>query len=692
MLPLSLRSLLSPLRAFKTPSFAHFVCCLLPIAFCLLSIAAPRPSLRFRPAACCYPAQSSSGLRWILRPPTMAGESDSRQDGAPNDGATNGSTPATVEKQAPAASFDPPAPVKTGTNSSKKEKGPEGGFDDTPIPRAPPGYTLRFTLHRATNLPLADINTLSADPFIVAELTTGLATRHKEDPPLQLRTPTIRQSTDPVWNTQWTVANVPASGFRLKCRIYDEDPADHDDRLGNAHITSDHISESWPGIKDQAHPIKKRMGSKRAYLLRAIAVCFNKVEHMNGSMYVSVENLGRTQDENGGRAYTLGPQFWIRHYSPLLGRLLGQKEPSGGEVSKRTGKPKANRYNFQSNQMQLRGPVPEAMYHRYVEFKPFVKSMFTAKGVRGFILSKALHHQHARVYNFDRETAYEAMAEPCKEFTQKFLELVHYDQGGRIFTYVLTLDALFRFTETGKEFGIDMLSKHTMHSDVAAYVAFSGEFFIRRLKHPHTQSDPPEVGGNNASHPPDDIGNSPPKDEPNKDPSYYELIIDNDSGTYRPNAKLLPQLKSFFEANFPGIKVVTLDCQSDAEKMETLKKEQRERKKVEGEHIVYTQISRSSSMSSSDVEDLDRLEQMGERPEPHLRHQIRREGAAKVGAAKMHAKQYRPGNTHDGWKEKKTQPQHEDEAAAAQKEEVSHGDVGSSNAAATTDAVKEQSR
>jgi hypothetical protein len=31
---------------------------------------------------------------------------------------------------------------------------------------------------------------------------------------------------------------------------------------------------------------------------------------------------------------------------------------------------------------------------------------------------------------------------------------------------VITLDGMFRFTETGKEFGIDMLSKHTMHSDV----------------------------------------------------------------------------------------------------------------------------------------------------------------------------------------------------------------------------------
>lgn len=316
-------------------------------------------------------------------------------------------------------------------------------------------------------------------------------------------------------------------------------------------------------------------------------------------------------------------------------------------------------HSFQANQMQLRGPVPEAMYHRFVEFKPFVKAMFTATGVRGYILSKALHHQHARVYNFDQNTEFKMFKEPSKEFTQKFLELVHYDQGGRIFTYVLTLDSLFRFTETGKEFGIDMLSKHTMHSDVAAYIAFSGEFFIRRLKHSHRP--PPEEGGNNQSHPPDDIEGGPPHEDLKKDPSYYEIIIDNDSGTYRPNAKLLPQLKEFFESNFPGLHVVTLDCQGDAEKMAEMKKEQRERKKKEGDHIVYTQISRSSSMSSSDIEELDRIEEAGEMSPRHLRHQVLREVGARADAAKDHLKEYKPSRSKEAWRGDKHEGSQDDE-------------------------------
>lgn len=226
--------------------------------------------------------------------------------------------------------------------------------------------------------------------------------------------------------------------------------------------------------------------------------------------------------------------------------------------------------------------------------------------------------QHNRVYHFDRSTQWGELPEnPGKKMTDLFLDLVHYDEGARIFTYVLTLDALWRFTETGKEFGIDMLSKHTMHSDVGVYIAFSGEFFIRRLKHPRqppppepveesSQSHPPPHE-KNPTHPPAEMDGGPPDDDPPKDPRYYELVIDNDSGTYRPNAEKLPLLKKFLAENLPGLHILTLDCQKDEEKMNKMKDEQRERKKKEGQGIVYLQGD-SGSISSSDEEDLDDIE------------------------------------------------------------------------------------
>ncbi len=242
------------------------------------------------------------------------------------------------------------------------------------------------------------------------------------------------------------------------------------------------------------------------------------------------------------------------------------------------------------------------MYHRYVEFKPFIQGMFTGKSLRGWLLNRALHHQHARVYNYDRQTVYGCFPSPSQDMSIQFLDLVHWDKGGRIYTYVVTLDGQWRFTETGKEFGIDLLSKHTMHSDVNIYIyiAFSGEFFIRRLKSPYKSGAPDEQ----ATHPPEAVKNGPPSGEPPKVPAYYSLVIDNDSGTYRPNAKLLPQLKEFMQRNLPGMKIVTLDCNGDKDRMNKWKEEQRESKKAEGDGTVMVQDD-SSSMSSSDEEDLN---------------------------------------------------------------------------------------
>ena len=226
--------------------------------------------------------------------------------------------------------------------------------------------------------------------------------------------------------------------------------------------------------------------------------------------------------------------------------------------------------------------------------------MFTSHSLRGRILNRALHHQHARVYNYDKTTVYGSFPHPCKDMTLQFLDLVHYDSGGRIYTYVLSLDGQWRFTETGKEFGIDLLSKHTMHSDVSNYIAYSGEFFIRRLKSPYKKDNPLDQ----QTHPPTNLSGGPPDDEPPKDPAYYCLVIDNDSGTYRPAAEYLDKLKAFMQRNLPGMKIITLDCNGDKERMEAMKKEQRQRKKTESNGAAFIQDD-GDSLSSSDEEELD---------------------------------------------------------------------------------------
>ncbi|KAJ5157587.1 uncharacterized protein N7482_008687 [Penicillium canariense] len=500
--------------------------------------------------------------------------------------------------------------------SMKDHHQPAGGFDATPLPHAPPGYTLKFTFHRAVDLPIADFGSFSSDPYVFARLEVDLPRRHKQDPDVTFRTPTIRKNMNPVWNREWIVANVPASGFKLKTILYDEDPADHDDKLGLAVVELDSLSENWPGINEQAFKVKHRFGSKRVYAMTN----FSKVtgHHKESFIVMSVECLGKTPGAGGGQMYTAGPNYWFKHFSPLIGRLAGIKD----QVQSEDGSGKSvTRYNFQAIQMQLAGPVPSELYHRYVEFKPFVAGMFQAQSLRGRILNKALHHQHQRIYNFNRSTLNGVFPEPCREFSQKFLEFIHYGQGGRIFTYVLMLDGQFRFTETGKEFGIDLLSKHTMHSDVSSYIAYSGEFFVRRRKHRHqhrsrspSPSSRPSISRPSTTDFPveeDADGNVHEVQGVSTEPAEYELFIDNDSGTYRPNAELLPLLKNFFTSNFPGLHITTLDCQGDAERMGQLKEEQREVKNAHGHPFTYLQKSSVSSLSISSSEEDELNERSG---------------------------------------------------------------------------------
>lgn len=281
--------------------------------------------------------------------------------------------------------------------------------------------------------------------------------------------------------------------------------------------------------------------------------------------------------------------------------------------------------SFQANEIQLSGPVPEHLYHRFVEFKGWVAPMFTGKGLRGRILHKLLHKQHNRIYTFNSSTKWGQFPGCTNEATMQFLRMAHFDEGGRIFTYVITLDGLMRFTETGKEFGIDYLSKHTMHSDVAEYIACSGEFFIRRLAHADATEHQGEVHVPEPTHPAEELPGGPPNTAPPADPKHYQLIIDNDSGTYRPDKHQLPHLQEFLQRNFPGLGIVALHWED--KELQELKKNQQKIKEKEGQVIKMVQ---NNSPDSSDVssDDASRLEDMYSSDDDGHRHYKSKKGVA----------------------------------------------------------------
>ena len=112
-----------------------------------------------------------------------------------------------------------------------------------------------------------------------------------------------------------------------------------------------------------------------------------------------------------------------------------------------------------------------------------------------------------------------------------------------IYTYVLAIDDnSLRFSETGAAFFVDFASKHALHSKCSKRVWYSGEF------HPR-----PEGGWDKFS---DDKGDLDVN---------WELVIDNNSGTYAPDKELLPKLKELLERNFPGFNILALDREDEVE-------------------------------------------------------------------------------------------------------------------------------
>lgn len=215
------------------------------------------------------------------------------------------------------------------------QKQPSGGLDKTPLkPTSSPTYTVKITFHSATNIPVSDFGKRSSDPFVLAQLNTDLRPRHPTDPPLRYRSPTAYSTTEPRWESSWTVAGVPESGFKLKVRLYDEDPEDHDDRLGKLYISSGRIDKKYR-IDKEEYKVHKKGADLFAYGLRSCTAMVSRKIDMHAKMTISVQVLGRTEEEVG-KAYTLGC-FWWKHFSPLIGRIAGTKahdEDAGVEKTK----------------------------------------------------------------------------------------------------------------------------------------------------------------------------------------------------------------------------------------------------------------------------------------------------------------------------------------------------------------------
>ncbi|KAI5122779.1 hypothetical protein M0805_000123 [Coniferiporia weirii] len=469
-------------------------------------------------------------------------------------------------------------------------------------------YTVLFTMHRARNVPIADIHNLLADPYVRARIITPSRPRPPDDPPLDWRTPTARCTRDPVWDDSWLVGGLPSDGFVLELSVIDDDVKDRDDRLGKAEarFTEGMMYDGFK-IKEKEFKIQKRRGSIAPYVMTYLApILPGQRLRKHPRLIISATVIGKNNSSDN-RVYTIGPNAYTQHFSPLIGSVVNRGNHFAKTLPKQKtgdGKKPVKASTFVANKLQLTGPVPKELRHHYVGYNFFIKWLYSRRGITGRLLYQTLCKQYRTIYSHDTRTLYgvvhsaegdasdggsgEPKATPAltRAFARQFLHLAGYGACGRLQTYVLTLDGQWRFCETGDEFAIDFLSKHMMHADGAPIVAYAGEFFVRRIydsKDTGTQDEEPD-------------------EETDDDPLHYELVIDNDSGTYRPPQETLPILQAWLEDDqrLGGLgRVTAMHCGD--EKLQEMKRERKELKKrlAGGELPKHRVVKRRGSKASS---------------------------------------------------------------------------------------------
>ncbi|OAQ32368.1 hypothetical protein K457DRAFT_16376 [Linnemannia elongata AG-77] len=341
---------------------------------------------------------------------------------------------------------------------------------------------------------------------------------------------------NPVWDAKWELLNV-TDETELILYIKDKDKMKEDTPLGKAVLI---LGAKLEGSQEHELDIVRPDGRTHGKV----------IVHTTGT-----RSYGKSTSLS--KPTTAGPVRYSRHTSYAAGVLTAENR----------------KFEFYAYRLRL--------YHLYdifgtdpSQYNGWNKGYAAAQKIfgdnyEGSQIRQALHNQHGYLYRHGRTTQYNAVAngtelgallhgERLKKDPEQDLKMV-------VFTYSIVPKGMY-FSETGAAFFQDFMSKHAMHANRATEVMFSGEFRVFRDEHHH-----------------DD----------------WTLMIDNNSGTYSPRKEDLPKVKKLFEANFPGLTVITLDHEDPV-----LKDIRAETKRIEAETAARQKqrFSLFSSMSSKSDE------------------------------------------------------------------------------------------
>ncbi|TDL18925.1 C2-domain-containing protein [Rickenella mellea] len=300
----------------------------------------------------------------------------------------------------------------------------------------------------------------------------------------------------PVWNEIWNVKNVPDNAV-LKVEVLDKDEgAPKDDYIGNFETTL-------------------TSGPKEVEIVGSI------LKQVKGTFWLKITSTPSADPP--GPAYTFnGPIRYSRHSSPTVGLLANLNDQR----------------LYSTWKMHIKGVPLFFGDHVQPWNRNYKAAQSIFQGPSSMAVRAGIQAGHRMLYARSTTNGFGIIDRP--EDVHKLLRggpHMNHRVKPAVYTYIIAVqDDTFRFSETGAAFFVDFASKHALHSNCAESVRYSGEF------HPRPQ------GGW------DKFSEDTPDDKVN-----WELVIDNNSGTYSPDKELLPQVKACLEYNFPGFTIHALD-------------------------------------------------------------------------------------------------------------------------------------
>ncbi|KAJ3524484.1 hypothetical protein NMY22_g10978 [Coprinellus aureogranulatus] len=404
----------------------------------------------------------------------------------------------------------------------------------------------------ASGLPKMDVVGL-ADPYFVAKLDDKITFVYVLSSPQLQRNP---QPPIPVWNEVWRVRNVPAT-TSLKVEIMDKDEGSAtDDFIGKFSVSL------TPGAKEVE--------------IEGPIIALRKAR---GTFWLKIDSKPSEMRQKHDFHYLFdGPIRVTRHFSPTVGLLTSgsaAKTPSH-QGAPGEGRPKRDVRLYSTWKFNLKS-VPlffRDVYQGWNQKYPAAQKIFGG-GASSLAVRAGIQAGHRMLYarlasngvgvidNIAEDGSEEpvplkdvlnagSVAPPSHADNSPFagmrrdashnsrnsgeqdrdLATSLAGEDGRIkpavYTYIISaVDDTWRFSETGAAFFVDFASKHALHANCATKVRYSGEF------HPRP------VGGwakFNDSISDDDVD--------------WELVIDNNSGTYAPDKMMLPTVQECMEYNF----------------------------------------------------------------------------------------------------------------------------------------------